>query len=557
MRSRINEAESGLSEKLLRSKAVSLFGQTNPERPAPSDLYGYLKDQANVAFSKVPLPEGVSERYGFDGTIPVSYTGFVTARSPDAFIDLSYCSARERDLYSRLTLERNMRFLDREMLYVETSLGRGNGWSAKVGILLPKAFAKHGLDAVVNNFPAGEGDPDIMIVVDPTWVNPAWERSWSETWNIAQIKENAPPRGLMIFDRENYVAYLCGAMYFGELKKAMLRLGWHMLKVKGIGAPLHASSKEMRIVDVDGKLSTTSFAIIGLSGTGKSTLSMHSYPERLDPEAGEFVRIGHDDSLAIIFTPEDRSTGLIGLEDNLYNKTDDYAEEGSIYPGTVVTAENNMITPDGQLVYGDTYSPNGRCESLRTGLPIADESPNAPWPDYLIIIQKNETMPPVMLLEDPLQISAYYMSVQTRPSSAENIPFSQMGRLKMVPGANPFICGPMDWEAQCILRGLRATGAKALVLNTDNYLGYDIPKETSLDILLQVARNSVEWTDSDIYDGKVPVKGCIDIEDFDDKYGRIPMDMSVFMEKYTMRVGQKLEFLKGLGVDEIFIDSIS
>ncbi len=87
----------------------------------------------------------------------------------------------------------------------------------------------------------------------------------------------------ILVDLENWVTYIMGPDYFGESKKAALRMLCHYVYQNG-GLVLHAGAKEVLLGD--DRLTAT---ILGLSGTGKTTTTFSKQGEGVRPVQDDMV----------------------------------------------------------------------------------------------------------------------------------------------------------------------------------------------------------------------------------------------------------------------------
>ncbi len=88
----------------------------------------------------------------------------------------------------------------------------------------------------------------------------------------------------ILVDLVNYVTYIMGPDYFGESKKAALRMLNHLVYQQG-GLTLHAGAKEVHLGD--GR--RVSMTIMGLSGTGKTTTTFSKQGELTRPIQDDMV----------------------------------------------------------------------------------------------------------------------------------------------------------------------------------------------------------------------------------------------------------------------------
>jgi len=77
---------------------------------------------------------------------------------------------------------------------------------------------------------------------------------------------------------------ILGSDYYGESKMAGLRMAMHIMREERGGIGLHAGSKIYRVKNAQGQLTERGALIFGLSGTGKTTISVNSH-NLVAPEA--------------------------------------------------------------------------------------------------------------------------------------------------------------------------------------------------------------------------------------------------------------------------------
>ncbi len=531
--------------------------------PSISEIYNLAEKGINTIITDVPIPKVAVEKLGLSADqnrVIVSYTGQDVGRSAWARRVLQDFDPDTQDKFERIVREVNAKLLSRKLLYTEVYIGKSEYFMIKASLILPVEWAKLALDFQANFIPVNEQTtevykkrkikaPEIKIVIFPEW-EPTMVRGQDNKPILPEL-----PRLTMLFDREYNTAYLLGARYFGELKKAALTLTWKTIVMNGHGAAIHGSSKYMKVKKGD-KLERVVFITIGLSGTGKSTIGLSSHEGYLDPEKGECVRIANDDALAVLFD----YPVTLGFEEGCFNKTDSYTPDNYMV-NTMVTAENVLVYQDENgrrlILHEDTYSPNGRCVTYRQALKGASEDVNVPWPNYITLIMRDETLPPMSLVEDPILAAALFMSLSTKPSGAENIPLEEMKKLKIVPGANPFIIYPLTLEAKTVSKMISVTGAKCLVFNTGDFFvdaneRVDIPPSVTLSFYPKVAREEIEWEE---------YRPGLKIPKFDNEYSqkydpRNVKDKKTYRELFNGRIQTRIDFLKNIGLEQKFIDAL-
>ena len=577
-----------------RACAIAARHCTNTHRVREiNELYDLACEGATTIVTDVPMAD--PHTLGLTGNrnrVLVHYSGQDTARSAWArqLLPRNHQIAEDprlisvKDKYERVIREANFDLMQRPLINVTAYFGKNPDFMGRISYTVDRKYAKLALDMMVNFVGITErteqlyreskpldGMRDIRLVVHPEWVNPDWlaRKGRINPFDTRQeMDDPEPPRILMLFDVDSNTAFLLGGRYFGESKKAALTLIWNSALEAGLGMPIHGSAKTLYVRNGHPDIEPVTFITIGLSGSGKSTLGNDPHREHLDYDGGEHVRVGNDDALVVLYQPSDPDRGTVGLEDGCYNKSDDYSP-GSFYLSTVQTAENCMVTRlDGELVliHEDVLCANGRVQTARHLLPGADDCMDTRWPDYLCLLMKDETLPPVMLIEDPRLTTAMYMTLATKSGTAENIPLEEMGKLKMIPGANPFNVWGNRKEAQALEKMLKVTGAKGLVLNTAGFYKNntgaveDIPKEISLSLYPKIAKGQIEWRDWDLFPGtRIPVPSCL--EDIDPGFGARfdPAKVRQKTQYRTLaiqRIQERLLFLAQLGIDAYFTNPL-
>jgi len=460
--------------------------------PPIADIYDLAKESVNVVVSDVEIPAIAMKKLGFkenQNKVIVSYSGQDAGRSAWARRLVHEADESTRDNYARIVREVNMKLLTRELLCTESYIGDQQN------------------KPIISNL----------------------------------------PRLIMLFDSDGNTAYLLGARYFGEVKKATLTLAWKAVVTSGLGCSIHGSSKLLHIKTPKGEKDVV-FLTIGLSGSGKSTIGLSIHEGHM--RDGEYVKVANDDAVAIIFN----ENVTVGFEEGCFNKTDDYVP-GSYMLETLVTAENVLVYRDSNnrigLIHEDVFVGNGRCITYRPALRGASEDVNVPWPNYITLIMKEETLPPIMLVKDPILIASLFMSLSTKPSAAENIPIEEMGKLKIIPGANPFIIYPMQQEADTVTKMIKTTGCKGLIFNTSDFYvdtkkRIKIPKELTLSLYPKVARDEIQWEE---------YRPGFFLPKFDEEYEkkfdpRHVLDQEGYKKLFNDRMDQRIAFLRKIGLSE-------
>ena len=302
---------------------------------------------------------------------------------------------------------------------------------------------------------------DIFVFFDPKWKHPKY------------------PDGLAYFDTNHNCAVILGLNYFGELKKATLTLAWATAARNGYVA-CHGGLKIFK-QNNDKKDFVASF--FGLSGSGKSTLTHAKHGQKYD------IKVLHDD--AFIISVKDGSS--IALEPSYFDKTSDYPT-GHGEQDFFITVQNCGVTLDEngrkKLVTEDIRNGNGRTVKSRFSTPNRvdriDEAINA-----IFWIMKDDSLPPLVRIHDPLMASTMGCTLMTKRSNAENI-LGLHDDLVIEPYANPFRVYPLVEDYRKFYR-LFESGVSCYIINTGSYMGKGISKEVSLDVIEQVVDGTADF----------------------------------------------------------------
>ncbi|MCY7187655.1 phosphoenolpyruvate carboxykinase (ATP) [Streptococcus gallolyticus] len=305
-------------------------------------------------------------------------------------------------------------------------------------------------------------EDDIFVFFDPKWSHPDY------------------PDGLAYFDTNHNCVAILGLNYFGELKKATLTLAWGTAARNGY-VSCHGGLKIFQ-----GKEEKNDYvaSFFGLSGSGKSTLTHAKHNGKYD------IKVLHDD--AFIISEKDGSS--IALEPSYFDKTNDYPT-GHPEQDFFVTVQNCGVTLDDngrkKLMTEDIRNGNGRTVKSRFATPNRVDHIEEPI-NAIFWIMKDDSLPPLIKINDPLMAATMGCTLMTKRSSAENIEGSKQS-LVIEPFANPFRVYPLVEDYQKF-RSLFASGVDCYIINTGFYMGNGIPKEVSLGIIEKIVDGNADFT---------------------------------------------------------------
>ncbi|WP_247728702.1 phosphoenolpyruvate carboxykinase (ATP) [Halovivax limisalsi] len=380
---------------------------------------------------------------------------------------------------------------DREMLCVDRLVGRHPDATFCCRLYVPIEYARIALTWAKLFEPSDGREPDF------------------ETVQVPDHDETA----IRILPDEGTTVVL-GSDYTGEAKKSFLRLFMYRTKQAG-GLGLHAGSKRLTVRDggqSDDDLRTVGQLFLGLSATGKSTLTSHGC-WLTEPESATMLQ---DDVCALL--PDGSVAGSEGQ--GLYIKTIGLtaSEQPALYEAATAESavlENVAVDEDGTVdFHDDSYTSNGRAVIQRDELESAADEIDLETVDQIFFITRNPLMPPVAKLEGPQAAVAFMLGESIETSAGDP---SRAGESIRVVGTNPFIVGSDGREGNRFYDLVRDLDVDCYVMNT-GYVGaesMDVGVEESVTILTEIARGAVEWTHDERLGMTIPsdVPG-IDVEEF-------------------------------------------
>jgi len=413
---------------------------------------------------------------------------------------------------------------ERDLVCLDRVVGRHPATSFLARLFVPTSYARIALawgnllesaEAIEPTRAAG-AEPDLAAGREPDFQTlqlPEWDRDRRRRIRVL------PDAGL---------TFVLGSDYTGEAKKSFLRLFMYEVKRQG-GLGLHAGTKRLTIETDgehegaggdgtetdpgDGGTETVGQAFLGLSATGKSTLTGHGCWLEA-PEGAEMLQ---DDVAALL--PDGQITGSEGR--GLYIKTDglDADEQPDLYRAAThesTVFENVCVDEDGTVdFHDDTLTSNGRAVVQRDCLASASEDVDLAEVDQVFFITRNPAMPPVARLSDEQAAVAFMLGESIQTSAGDP---DAAGESIRVVGTNPFIVGPEGEEGNRFYDLVAANDVECFVLNT-GHVGpegeADVGVRESVSILVGAARGAIDWYHDETLDLDLPasVPG-IDVETF-------------------------------------------
>ena len=324
--------------------------------------------------------------------------------------------------------------------------------------------------------------------------------------------------GLSYFDSDHNVVAILGMNYFGEIKKGTLTLAWGTAARNGYVA-CHGGLKIFR---TESDAHVASF--FGLSGSGKSTLTHAKHDGRYD------IQVLHDD--AFIVSIADGSS--IALEPSYFDKTNDYPA-GHPEQDYFVTLQNVGVTLDENgkkaLVTEDIRNGNGRTVKSRYSTANRVDQIIDPI-DAIYWIMKDDSLPPIVKITDPLLASAFGATLATKRSTAENTT-DDRDALVIEPYANPFRVYPLveDYEK---FKALFEKGVECYIINTGEFLGKKVTPRDTLGVIEGNVNRSAVFKPF----GPLEHFEFVEIDGFD-----VPFDDDVYLDYLKGRMQGRLDFI--------------
>lgn len=347
---------------------------------------------------------------------------------------------------------------------------------------------------------------DIYIYFDPSWKHPDY------------------PLGLAYFDTNHNAAIILGMNYFGELKKATLTLAWGTAHRIGF-ASCHGGQKKFTLSDRTNYVS----AFFGLSGSGKSTLT-HAKHNGKYP-----IEVLHDD--AFIISLIDGSS--IALEPAYFDKTQDYPsdhEEVDYF----VTVQNVAVTLDSEnnkvLLTEDVRNGNGRTVKSRYSTPNRVDRFEEPI-NAIYWIMKDDSLPPVIKVNDPILAASFGATLATKRSTAERLKEGvNMNKLVIVPYANPFRVYPLAEDYEQFKHLFEVNEIDCYIINTGFFLDKKITPSVTLDSIEAIVDGTAKFESF----GSIENLEYLKLEDFEPDFNDESYKHLV-CERLQMRVDHIIE----------------
>jgi phosphoenolpyruvate carboxykinase (ATP) len=446
-----------------------------------------------------------------------------------------------RDEFNRWAQIQDAYIVGQHMVVVDGYIGSDPGFRTRARLVIEAANANIAGMQRQLYYPLEPGDtsaPDTTVIYTP---------------NLSAT--GYPNDRLIAVDMDAKITRVFNSDYFGESKKGGLRM-WSGLVYDRGGLALHAGCKVIPASGGQHGGENTTVLIVGLSGTGKTTTTF-TVQRGSKPAQDDFVALMPHGRVQV-------------TENGCFAKTFglDPRYEPAIYHATTkpdAYLENVSVSKDGEVDFFDTsYTKNGR-----TTWPfeyVDPWDPNDIGPArYLLILNRNENIIPIVSRLDRAQTAAYFMLGETTGTSAGGK--DEEGKFLRVPGTNPFF--PRDFAdmGNRLLELLDTHDLQAFVLNTGRIGGPDgderskkitIPYSSA--VVEGIVTNSISWaTDPDF--GYEIAAGIPGIDDPEILRPRALYERQGRLAEYDAMVGrlkrERKEYLASFsGLDESLVKSL-
>lgn len=478
--------------------------------------YLLAKESPGTIVTDLPIMDAEEFNLPKDAKILVFNDGKVVGRTASARRVIGEPSIDQKK-YEGILREAIYQSRKRTVYHGEVIVGLDKEFSVKSHLLIPEGFENNLYSYLLNfQFVTNEiekiyqestvyDEGDLYLFCDPYWTNSEY------------------PDGLVLFDPHHNVAAVLGLRYFGELKKATLTLAWAMANRNGFVA-CHGGMKQYAL----GEKAYT-MAVFGLSGSGKSTITLAKH-------AGDLpVTILHDD--AFIISREKGST--TALEPSYFDKTQDYSSDDPTIAYFLTCQNVGVTTNEIQkkiIVTQDIRNGNGRTVKSRFVTPNRVDHLDEPI-DAIFWIMKDDSLPPVLRIDDPALATAFGATLATKRSSAENVTNENADQLIIEPFANPFRAYPLGEDYHAFQTLFESGRTKCYVLNTGNYNGKKVTPAITLEAIEKIVRKTGEF----IPFGMLPTISYLPIEGME-----VPFTDGAYKQLLQERLRIRVQFIRSL-----------
>ncbi len=314
------------------------------------------------------------------------------------------------------------------------------------------------------------------------------------------------PERVIFVHPEAGITFVLGSDYYGEVKKSFLRMALYMWKKRG-GIGFHAGSKVLRVRTAKDTLEDIGFIMFGLSGTGKTTLTIHDHG--LTGEERVFIR--QDDMVMM-----DERGYCYGTENGFYIKTEGLEQtqkvlyDAATSPNAIL--ENVKVYEDGTVDFSNPdLTTNGRTVIKRSEVANTDDRIDLDKANRIVFITRRDDIIPAVAKLNPEQAAAYFMLGESIETSAGDP--TRAGESKREVGTNPFMIGKEAEEGNRLLDILRKNpDIECYLLNTGSVgkggkkPGEKVSIKISTALMKHIAKGDIRWAVDPDWHYQIPVE---------------------------------------------------
>lgn len=435
--------------------------------------YRLAKESSGAILTDMPVTHTKELGLPEDAKVIVFNDGKVVGRTAAARRIIRHPGI-DRKLYEGILRDALFQGTRKKFYGGEVVVGLDEAFMVKAHLLLPEYYETNFYSYLLNfqmltkswqeryqhskNYP----ETDIFLYADPDWTHPDF------------------PYGLSLFDPEHNVAAVLGLNYFGELKKATLTLAWATAHRNGFVA-CHGGMKQYQLPN-----RTFTIAAFGLSGSGKSTITLAEHDGKYD------IKVLHDDAFVI-----NRTNGAsTALEPSYFDKTQDYPLTN---PNVryFITCQNVGVTLDEEgkkvIVTQDIRNGNGRTVKSRYVTPNRVDHLDSPI-DAVFWIMKDDTLPPVVKIDDPILAAVFGLTLATKRTTAEHVvETTDIDKLVIEPYANPFRVYPLKEDFAHFMNLFKENQTVCYILNTGFYKDKKVTPEVTLTSIEKIVEGEANF----------------------------------------------------------------
>ncbi len=320
-------------------------------------------------------------------------------------------------------------------------------------------------------------------------------------WKLRRLPNGETSDMIVAMDLDRRIGLVVGSAYLGSVKKLMFTVMNYYLPFEGV-LPLHCSAN----VGKDGN----SALILGLSGTGKTTLSADPNRELLGDDEHGWADHGIANfengcyAKMIDINPKKEPD----IYDAVMHK-DDYKNHGSII-------ENAMIYPNGEFDFNDDrLTPNSRASYPLKYLPNIKASSCAGHPNTILFLTADAygVLPPISKLDKHQAMLWFLMGYTSKLAGTETgikEPTATFSRFF----GQPFMPGLPSVYAQMLGNKMEKFNTSVYLINTGWSGGkfgvgerIDLPLTRKMvDAALNGTIENIEYTYDELFHVNIPTE---------------------------------------------------